>query len=149
MQVLLLKNVAGLGSAGQVNNVAEGYARNYLLPRKLAVPAGAGAVKQAESLHQAAVRREAQTRQEAEELAAILAQTTLTFHVKAGEGDRLFGSITATDIADALARDKKINVDKRKVELDAPIKELGERQIGIKLHPDVTANLMVVVERES
>ncbi len=148
MEVLLLKNVPGLGSAGQVKNVAEGYARNYLLPRKLAAPASASAVGQAESLREAAVRREAKTRGEAEELAAILRQATLTFRVKAGEGERLFGSITAADIADTLAREKKINVDKRKIELDTPIKELGARQISIKLHPDVTASVTVVVERE-
>jgi large subunit ribosomal protein L9 len=148
MEVLLLKNVPGIGSAGQMKKVNDGYARNYLLPQKLAVPATGGAVKQAETIKAAAARREAKTLGEAQELAKQLAQITLTFRAKAGEGDRLFGSITSGDIADALARDKHITVDKRKIELELPLKELGERQIAIKLHPEVTAQVKVVVERE-
>jgi large subunit ribosomal protein L9 len=147
MQVLLLKNVPGVGNAGQVKNVSDGHARNYLIPRKLAVPATEGAVKQAEAIQAAAARREAKTLAEAQELARQLSATTLTFHAKAGEGERLFGSITSGDIADALAREKHITIDKRKIELDAPIKELGEKQIAIKLHPEVTAQVTVVVER--
>jgi len=147
MQVLLLKNVPGVGNAGQVKNVSDGHARNYLIPRKLAVPATEGAVKQAEAIQAAAARREAKTLAEAQELARQLSATTLTFHAKAGEGERLFGSITSSDIADALAREKHITIDKRKIELDAPIKELGEKQVAIKLHPEVTAQVTVVVER--
>lgn len=148
MQVLLLKNVPGVGSAGQVKKVADGYARNYLLPNKLAVPATEGAVKQAETIKQAAARRDAQTLAEAQALAKILSETTLTFRAKAGEGDRLFGSITSGDIADKLATDKNIHVDKRKIELGTPIKELGERQVPIKIHPEVTGQVTVLVERE-
>jgi len=148
MEVLLLKNVPGVGSAGQIKKVNDGYARNYLLPRKLAVPASGGAVKQAETIKAAAARRDAKTLGEVQELARQLGQITLTFRAKAGEGDRLFGSITAGDIADALARDQRITVDKRKIELDVPLKDLGERQIAIKLHPEVTAQVTVVVERE-
>lgn len=148
MQVLLLKNVPGIGSAGQVKKVADGYARNFLLPKKLAIPATEGAVKQSETIKQAAARREAKTLAEAQELAKILGQTTLTFRTKAGEGDRLFGSITAADIADKLVADKNIHVDKRKIELGAPIKELGERQVPIKIHPEVTAQVTILVERE-
>jgi len=147
MQVLLLKNVPGIGSAGQVKKVADGYARNYLLPNKLAIPATDGAVKQAQTIKEAAVRREAKTLVEAQELGKILAQTSLMFRVKAGEGDRLFGSITSADIVDRLA-EKHIVVDKRKIELPAPIKELGERKVPIKLHPEVTAEVTVVVERD-
>lgn len=149
MQVLLLKNVPGVGSAGQVKTVNDGHARNYLIPRKLAIPATAGAVKQAEAIQAAAARREAKTLAEAQELARQLEQTTLTFRAKAGEGERLFGSITSGDIADALARDKHITVDKRKIELDSPIKELGERRVALKLHPEVSAHVTVVVEREA
>ncbi len=148
MQVLLLQNVPGVGSAGQVKKVADGYARNYLLPHKLAVVADDGTVKQADSVKQAALRREAKTKTEAEELAKLISQITLTFQAKAGEGDRLFGSITSGDIADALARDKHVIVDKRKVELENPIKELGTRQIPIKLHPEVSAQVTVIVEKE-
>lgn len=148
MEVLLLRDVPGIGSAGQIKRVADGYARNYLLPRKLAVAATSGAVKQAESIKQAAARRDAKTLTEAQELANQLSQTTLTFQAKAGEGDRLFGSITAGDIAEALAADKHIQVDKRKIELPSPIKELGTRQVAIKLHPEVTAQVTVVVGKE-
>lgn len=149
MQVLLLKNVPGVGNAGEVKKVADGYARNYLLPNKLAVPATEGAVKQAETIKEAVARREAKTLAEAQELAKILGQTTVTFYAKAGEGDRLFGSITSADIAEKLATEKHINVDKRKIELPNPIKALGERKVAIKVHPEVTAEVTVVVEREA
>lgn len=149
MEVLLLKNVPGVGQAGQVKKVNDGYARNYLIPRKLAMPATPGAIKQAETVRAAAARREAQTLADAQELARQLGEMKLVFRAKAGEGDRLFGSITSGDIAEALARDKHITVDKRKIELDTPIKELGEKQVAIKLHPQVTAHVTVVVERES
>lgn len=149
MEVLLLKDVPGIGSAGQVKKVNDGYARNYLLPRKLAVAASTGAVKQAEEIKQAAARREAKTLAEAQELARQLGQITLLFRAKAGEGDRLFGSITSGDIAEKLAGEKHITVDKRKIELESPIKELGERKVPIKLHPEVVAQVAVVVERES
>lgn len=148
MQVLLLQNVQGIGTAGQVKKVADGYARNYLLPQKLAVPANDGAIKQSESVKQAALRREAKTKGEAEELAKLIAQANLTFRAKAGDGERLFGSITTGDIAEALARERGITVDKRKIESD-PIKELGSRQVPIKLHPEVTAHLTINVEKEA
>lgn len=146
--MLLLRDVPGVGNAGQVKKVADGYARNFLLPRKLAVAATSSALKQAEGIKQAVARREAKTRGEAEELANLLGQTSLTFQAKAGEGDRLFGSITAADIAEALASEKHITVDKRKIELPSPIKELGTRQVAIKLHPEVTARVVVVVGKE-
>lgn len=149
MQVLLLKNVPGIGSAGQVKKVADGYARNYLLPNRLAVPATDGAVKQADTIKAASARREAKTLAEAQELAKILGQTTLTFHAKAGQGDHLFGSITSGDIADKLVADKNIHIDKRKIDLSNPIKELGERQVAIKIHSDVVAHVNVVVERQA
>ncbi len=148
MQVLLLKNVPGVGNAGDVKKVADGYARNYLLPNKLAVPATKGALKQAETIKAAAARREAKTLAEAQELAKILGQTTVTFYAKAGEGDRLFGSITSADIAEKLA-EKHITVDKRKIELPNPIKVLGERKVAIKVHPEVMAEVTIVVEREA
>jgi large subunit ribosomal protein L9 len=148
MQVLLMQNVPGIGNAGEVKKVADGYARNYLLPRKLAVVASQSAVKQAEAIKQAVLRREAKTRAEAQELAKIIEQVTLTFRAKAGEGDRLFGSITSADIVESLAREKGITVDKRKIDLDSPLKELGTHQVAIKLHPEVSAKVAVVVEKE-
>ena len=148
MQVLFLKNVPGVGNAGQVKKVADGYARNYLLPNKFAVVATDGAVKQSEALRDAAVRREAKTLAEAQALANQINQVTLTFRAKAGEGDRLFGSITSGDIADRLVGERHIIIDKRKIDLENPIKELGARQVAIKVHTDVTAQVTVVVERE-
>lgn len=149
MEVLLLKNVPEIGTAGQVKKVSDGYARNFLIPHKLAVVATEGAVKQAQSIKEASARREAKTLSEAQELARQLEQVTLTFHAKAGEGDRLFGSITSGDIAEKLASERHITVDKRKLELENPIKELGERKVAIKVHPEVTAHVTVTVERET
>ncbi len=148
MEVLFVKDVSGIGKAGQTKKVADGYARNYLLPRKLAVVATATAMKQAESLRQASVKKETETRDEAQTLAGILANTRLVFQMKAGENDRLFGAITAGDIAEALQRDHQITIDRRKIELDAPIKGLGEHRVPIKLHPEVPATVTVAVERE-
>ena len=149
MQVLLVKDVPGIGKAGQTKNVADGHARNYLLPRGLAIVATTGAVKQAEALKLAAAKREAQTLQEAQTLASALNAIHMTFQVKAGANDRLFGAITAADIAGRLQKEHQINIDKRKIELDHPIKDLGQRGVPIKLHPEVTAQLQVMVEREA
>src|ERR687886_489583 len=102
MEVLLVKDVPGTGKAGETKKVTDGYARNYLLPRKLAVLATQSALKQQEALRQASVKRESQTRDEARQLGELLERSRLTFRVKAGETDRLFGAITAGDIADAL-----------------------------------------------
>ncbi len=149
MQVLLVKDVPGIGKAGQTKNVADGHARNYLLPRGLAIVATTGAVKQAEALKLTAAKREAQTLQEAQTLAGALNAIHMTFQVKAGANDRLFGAITAADIAGRLQKEHQINIDKRKIELDHPIKDLGQRGVPIKLHPEVTAQLQVMVEREA
>lgn len=149
MQVLLVKDVPGIGKAGQTKNVADGHARNYLLPRGLAVVATHSAVKQADALKLAAAKREAETLQEAQMLANTLNAIHLNFRVKAGANDRLFGAITAADIAERLKQDHKINIDKRKIELEHPIKDLGQRGVPIKLHPEVTAHVQVLSERET
>lgn len=149
MQVLLVKDVPGIGKAGQTKNVADGHARNYLLPRGLAVVATAGAVKQAEALKLAGAKRDAETLQEAQMLANALNSLQLSFKVKAGANDRLFGAITAADIASRLEREHSINIDKRKIELDHPLKVLGQSNVPIKLHPQVTAQLPVMIERET
>jgi large subunit ribosomal protein L9 len=148
MQVLLVKDVPGIGRAGQTKNVADGHARNYLLPRGLAVIATSGAVKQAESLKLSAAKREAETLQEAQLLANALNAIELNFKVKAGANDRLFGAVTASDIATRLHQEHQINIDRRKIELDHPIKDLGKRGVPIKLHPQVTAHVQVMIERE-
>ena len=148
MEVLLVKDVPGIGKAGQTKKVADGYARNYLLARHLAVVASPTALKQAEKLRQASIKREAETTEEARKLAAILSNVHLTFKVKAGENDRLFGAITPGDIAEALERDHQITIDKRKIELEQPIKELGDHRVPLRLHPEVPAAVSVSVERE-
>lgn len=149
MEILFVKDVPGIGKAGQTKNVADGYARNYLLPRHLAVVASSAAVKQAEGLKLASAKREAETLQEAQLLANALNGIQLTFTVKAGANDRLFGAITAADIAGRLEKEHQIHLDKRKIELEHPIKDLGERRVPVKLHPEVNAGVRVMVEREN
>lgn len=148
MEVLLVKDVPGIGKAGQTKKVKDGYARNYLLARHLAVVASDTALKQADRLRQASIKHEVDTRDEARKLAEMLGNARLTFRVKAGETDRLFGAITAADIADELERQHQITVDKRKIDLDSPIKDLGEHRVPVKLHAEVTAHVIVTVERE-
>jgi large subunit ribosomal protein L9 len=148
MQVLLIKDVPGIGKAGETKKVADGYARNFLLARHLAVVASESALKQAERLRQTSIKHDAETRDQAHKLAEMLEKARLAFRVKAGETDRLFGAITASDIAEALERDHQITVDKRKIEMETPIKDLGEHRVPIRLQADVTAHVTVSVERE-
>lgn len=149
MQVLLVKDVPGIGKAGQTKNVADGHARNYLLPRGLAIIATTGAVKQVEALKLASAKREAETLSEAQLLANTLNAIVLKFQVRAGANDRLFGAVTAADIAERLQQEHQIKLDKRKIELEHPIKDLGQRGVAIKLHPEVTAHVQVLIEREN
>ena len=148
MKVLLTETVDNLGSAGEVKKVADGYARNFLIPKGLAVPVTAGVLKQAELQRQAEAKRQERETVKAESLARTLSQVILTFQVKAGEKDKLYGSITNADIAEALERETGQAIDKRKVELEEPIRELGSYYVPIKLLPDVAPRITVVVERE-
>jgi len=148
MQVLLLKDVPNLGKAGTVKSVADGYARNYLFPQKLAVPATPEAMKQAEAIRKAALRRQQQMEEEAEALAKELEPISLTFKAKAGESGKLYGSVTAAHIAEALSAKMGMEFDKRKIDLEEPLKELGEHQVRIKLSPTVSASIRVVIEPE-
>ena len=148
MEVLLTETVDNLGSAGEIKKVADGYARNFLIPKGLAVPATAGALKQAELRRQAEARRQQRESVKAESLARTLSQVTLTFQAKAGEKDKLYGSITNADIAEALEREIGQAIDKRKVELEEPIRELGSYYVPIKLLPDLAPRVTVIVERE-
>jgi large subunit ribosomal protein L9 len=148
MKVLLTETVDNLGSAGEIKKVADGYARNFLIPKGLAVLATEGALKQAELRRQAETRRQKREEVKAESLAGILSQVTLTFQAKAGEKDKLYGSITNADIAEALEREIGQAIDKRKVELEEPIRELGSHHVPIKLLPDLAPRITVIVERE-
>lgn len=147
MEVILRQDIEKLGARGQIVNVADGYARNYLLPRRLAVPATEANKKIIEHERQAHIRREAREKAEAEELARMLAGVTITLHQKAGEHDQLFGSVTALDIAQALA-DKNFQIDRRKIQLEHPIKQLGEHRVPIRLHREVTVEITVQVLKE-
>jgi large subunit ribosomal protein L9 len=147
MEVILRQDIEKLGTRGQIVNVADGYARNYLLPRKLAVPATEANKKIIEQERLAALRREAREKAEAEELARMLAAVTVTLREKAGEHDQLFGSVTALHIAQALAQ-QNFQIDRRKIQLEHPIKQLGEYKVPIRLHREVTVEITVQVLQE-
>jgi large subunit ribosomal protein L9 len=148
MDVLLLKDVPGLGEAGEVKTVADGYGRNYLIPQRLAVMASPGAVKQTQRQVAADARREEREMTEAQELAQALDGLTVTFEARAGESDRLYGSITKANIAEALEKQVGQEVDRRKIELDEPLKELGTHAVTIRLASEAEAKVTVVIERE-
>ena len=145
MKVILTSDVATLGKSGELKNVADGYARNFLIARKLAVPAAGGAFRAWQ--HDIASREDKRRREreEAEIYAQRISSTTLTMGVKVGEGGKLYGSITAKDIADALAR-RGINVDRHKVDLDEPLKSLGTYKVAVKVYAGMTAEVTVQVE---
>jgi large subunit ribosomal protein L9 len=148
MEVLLLKSVEQLGEAGDIKRVADGYARNYLIPRGLATTATSGAIKKAEQLRQAEDHRQAKELSEAQALAQILDGVSVTFQARAGESDRLYGSITNVNIAEALEEKIGQPVDRRKIELEEPLKELGTHAVTIRLAVGAEAKVTVVIERE-
>ena len=147
MEVILREDINNLGSRGQVVKVAPGYARNFLLPKRLAVAATDANRKIVEQERQAHLRKEAKLKTEAEDLSKLMTGVSVTIAQKAGENDQLFGSVTAKDVAEALAA-KNFEVDRRKITLEEPIKQLGEYKVPVKLHKDVTAEVTVVVVRE-
>jgi large subunit ribosomal protein L9 len=147
MEVILREDVEKLGSRGQVVKVADGFARNFLLPRRLAVPATEANKKIVEQERQAALRREAKEKAAAEELARMLSAVTLTIKQKAGEADQLFGSVTAKDIAELLEK-QGYTIDRKKILLDHPIKTLGEHKVALKLHREVSVEIPVIVNKE-
>lgn len=147
MEVILKEDVPKLGHRGDVVKVAEGYGRNYLLPRKLAIEATHGNKAVIEQMKQAAIRRSAVEKSDAEALSKQLEGVSVNFQRKAGEKDQLFGSVTPGDIADALTH-KGFNIDRRKIQLHDPLKNLGEFDIPVRLHRDVTSRVKVVIEKE-
>ncbi len=148
MKVLLKHDVSKLGKAGMVKNVADGYARNYLLPQGLAVLATPGALKQADVLARAEQLRQAKLASDATALAEVLKETSLTFHVRAGEGGKLYGSITAQHIVDELKRAASLEVDRHKIELREPIRALGTHKVAVHLATALEPELTVNVVRE-
>ena len=147
MEVILREDVEKLGNRGDLVRVAPGYARNFLLPKRLAVAATDANRKIVEQERQAHLRKEAHLKSEAEDLSKLLTGVSVTILQKAGEQDQLFGSVTAKDVADALAA-KNFTIDRRKIQLDEPIKQLGEFKVPVKLHKDVIAEVTVVVAKE-
>ena len=148
MQIILQEDVEKLGTRGQVIDVAEGYARNFLLPRKLALEASAGNMKRLEKMRATFAKKEATEKGDAQKLAELLAGVSLELSRKAGESDQLFGSVTSADISEALAA-KGFTVDKRKIALAEPIKVVGEFEIPIKLHREISANVKLSVKKEA
>jgi large subunit ribosomal protein L9 len=148
MEVILKEDVNKLGSRGDVVKVAEGYGRNYLLPRKLAIVANEGNKAVIVQMKAASVRRSAKEKSQAEELAEQFEGLSVSFTRRSGENDQLFGSVTSGDIAEAVAK-KGINMDRRQIQLHDPLKTLGEFTVPVKLHKEVTTHLKVVIEKEA
>jgi len=146
MKVVLLKDVKNIGKRDEILNVSDGYARNFLFPQKLAVEATPGALKEIERKRAAQDAREAERVAEAKEKAARLAGKTITLAVKCGEKGRLYGSVTAAEVADALEQQHGIAVDKRKIELGDSIREVGVREISVWLYTGVTTSMKLSVE---
>ena len=148
MQIILQEDVEKLGARGEVVEVAPGYARNYLLPHKLALEASPANIKRLEKIRITLSKRTATEKDAAEQQAALLNNVTLKFSRKSGETDQLFGSVTSGDVSEAL-KAQGFEVDKRRIALDEPIKSLGESLVTVKLVHGVTAQLKVVVEKDA
>ena len=148
MIVILNRDVKGTGKAGDIVKVSDGYARNMLIPKGYAKEATEGNVRNLEKQKAIAAEKKAEEKAAAQALAEKINAASVTIKTKAGEGGRIFGSITAKDIADALADQKKLTVDKKKIQLDNPIKQTGEMTVDIKLYPEVMAKLKVTVTAE-
>jgi large subunit ribosomal protein L9 len=147
MEVILREDVEKLGHRGEVVKVAPGYARNFLLPRKIAVAATASNKKIVEQEREAYLRREAKVQADAADLGKLLAGVDITISQKAGENDQLFGSVTSKDIAEALEK-QGYTIDRRKIVLDEPIRTLGDFKVPLRLHREVAAEIAVHVVKE-
>ncbi|WP_440897396.1 50S ribosomal protein L9 [Amphibacillus sp. Q70] len=145
MKVIFTKDVKGKGKKGEVKNVSEGYARNYLLKNNLAIEATPGNLKGLEAKKKKAQRKEQEVVEEAKQLKETFANLEVKVKTKAGDNGRLFGSITSKNIADELEKNHQIKIDKRKIELKQPIRSLGYTNIPVKLHPEVTGEIKVHV----
>lgn len=147
MELLLLKDIEKLGKEGEIVKVADGYARNYLIPKKLGIAATRGATDIQKSLHRKRIARAQAELDASRELATTIEALSCTISAKVGEEEKLFGSVTASDVADAL-RKEGIELDKKKIILDAPIKALGIYSVKVRLHPEVEATLKLWVVKE-
>ncbi|MDO8670654.1 MAG: 50S ribosomal protein L9 [Dehalococcoidia bacterium] len=148
MKVIFVEDVHNVAKAGEVKEVADGYARNYLIPKKLAVVATSAAMKNLESHRRAIANKQAKVEAQAGKLAGELQGVTLNFKAKVGTQDRLYGSITSGDIAEKIKEVKGLEIDKRKIELEEPIRTVGSHEVEVRLAKDAIARLSVVVEAE-
>ena len=148
MKVILTADLPHVGDTGQVVDVADGYGRNYLIPRGLAIPATPGNERSLAQRQKARLAREAKSKAEAEALATRLQGLPLSIAKKTGEGERLYGSVTSMDIAD-LIKARGISLDRRRILLESPLKTLGTHKVPIRLHPDVVAEVEVAVTKEA
>ena len=148
MKVMLIKDVQNVGSAGDIKDVADGYGRNFLIPRRLAVLAGKGAETEARRLRDAVTKREAKERDEAQELADTIDDKTVVVRLRVGTEDKVFGAITNDDIATALRLQHQVEIDRRKIDIKDPLKQLGEHRVPLKLHRDVTANINLIITQD-
>jgi large subunit ribosomal protein L9 len=147
-QAILLKDVETLGKAGDAVDVSPGYLRNFLVPRKLAQPATAASLEEARRRQEAAEERERQAAERAGETAALLSRTVLTIEHRAGEDGKLYGSVTAKEIADAIAEARGLRVDRKKIRLDAPIREIGTYMVEVELGGEATARVKTIVAQQ-
>ena len=147
MEVILREDIDKVGSRGEIVKVAPGYARNFLLPRRLAVSASEANKKIVEQERQAHLRREAKVQGDAQDLAKLMAAVEVTISQKAGEKDQLFGSVTVADIAAALEK-QGYSIDRKKVQLEEPIKTLGDFKVGLRLHREVSVEIPIHVVKE-
>lgn len=147
MKIILQKDYSGLGSSGDMITVKDGYARNFLIPQGIALRADKSALKIMTDRKRIQDMRSGKQRRAAEKLAESLGKVSITAKMQAGEEDKLFGSVTSQDIADLL-KEKEIDIDRRKIQLDEPVKSLGVFQIPVKLHPEVIAKIKLFVIKE-
>ncbi len=145
---MLTKDVERVGKAGDIKEVADGYGRNFLLPRKLAVIAHRGVEAEGTRLREAAVKRETKDRTEAQALADEIGNKTVVVRLKMGAEDKAFGSITNQDVAAALKAQHRVDIDRHKIDIKEPIKTLGEHQVPLRLHRDVTAHVNLIVTQD-
>jgi large subunit ribosomal protein L9 len=145
---MLTKDVENVGRAGEIKDVSDGYGRNFLIPRKLAIVAGRGAEAEARRIQDAAARREAKERDEARELAEEIDNKTVVVRLKVGAEDKVFGAITNEDIAKAVKQQHQVEVDRRRIDLKEPLKQLGEHQVTLRLHKDIEAHINLIITRD-
>ncbi|MCE5195687.1 MAG: 50S ribosomal protein L9 [Negativicutes bacterium] len=145
MEVILTQDVKGIGQKGQKIHAAEGYCRNYLMPRGLAIEATAGALQQMQERDDSKARREQREKEKAQELAKKLAGISVIIQCKHSEGGKLFGSVTNSTIADELSRQHKISIDRKKIEIKEPIKTLGVYEAAVRIYPGMTAKLTIKI----